>query len=403
MSGNLSPIGSVPVPGAERFQDTSNLSKESLVAKLFKDMRPTLEHFYLRALGEDVNSPAGAQLKTKLRGLSDVEFQRVVQGTLYVSAYRDPYGEGKWNIEVVELGTFRKLEIAVEPTDEGVQLRLNKWPEVASPIRDNRSNNREMTGWNTNPYIPGFPLPNPLSPRNREKIIEQMAERGLPGIYADRLLGLIENHDPASFYNPDGSVNEEKFGLHLNLLLDMTLPWVLGKLGDSSRGGRGQSQMPTDAEIRSFLGAVAKEFNACKTELCNIEVADGLREGSVPKPQEPKDIPQPGGGAFNPHVYLALQKRLNELGIQFSFSRMEFEAIAKYIARNTNDIEDANAILNKVFEMSGGKLGVGEAQGIIKQWHFSDQNGLPNWAQIVDGIQTTIDGRKILSRFDFVP
>ena len=152
--------------------------------------------------------------------------------------------------------------------------------------------------------------------------------------------------------------------------------------------------MPEDIKIASFLNDLANEVEKCKSKQCEQILPQKLLDNT--KPEKPGDIPQPRGGASNPHVYLALQKRLNELAIQFSFSRLEFEAIAKYIARNTDNIEDAIAILNKVHEISGGKLGVGEAQGIIKQWYFSNQNGLPNWTAIVDGIQTTINARKIL-------
>jgi hypothetical protein len=52
--------------------------------------------------------------------------------------------------------------------------------------------------------------------------------------------------------------------------------------------------------------------------------------------------------------------------------------------------------LNRVHEISGDNLRESEAQGMIKQWNFSNQNGLPNWTAIVDGIQTAINARKIL-------
>lgn len=393
MSGNIIPI--IPFNVAEPFQgvsNLSNLSKENLEAKLFKDMRPLLLDFYLRALGVDVNSKKDediqhiAQLKAKLNKMSDAEFEREVRGVLYVSAYKRDSG---WKVEVAVLGTLRKLEFAVEPAGKDFQLRLNKWPEDASMIPDNSP----RSGWNTNPYIPWLTLPS--QPRSREDVIRQMVERGLPEVYADRVLSLIENQNGYETLYKNGLVREKSFGLHLNLLLDKTLHWVLEELSDSYRDGRGVARMPEDARIVSFLGTLDNEFSNCKTDLCRLNLADRLRN-AIPRPEKPGDIPQPRGGASNPHVYLALQKRLNELAIQFSFSRLEFEAIAKYIARNTDNIEDAIAILNKVHEISGGKLGVGEAQGMIKQWYFSNQNGLPNWTAIVDGIQTTINARKIL-------
>ena len=392
MLSNISPNSPGPVPGFETSGASSNLSKENLEAKLFKDMRPLLLGFYLRALGVDENPKEPqdiqrlAQLKANLNKMSDVEFQREVQGVLYVSAHP---GNSGWKIEVAVLGTYRKLEFAVEPTDEGVQLRLNKWPEHASI---DRRNDGTMLNWNVNSYIPMFPLPDLDRPRSREDIIRQMVERGLPEVYASRLLELIEQRH--AFYNDHGLVNEDKYGGYLNFLLSMTLPWVLGELSRSYRGGRGQALMPEDIKIASFLNDLANEVEKCKSKQCEQILPQKLLDNT--KPEKPGDIPQPRGGASNPHVYLALQKRLNELAIQFSFSRLEFEAIAKYIARNTDNIEDAIAILNKVHEISGGKLGVGEAQGIIKQWYFSNQNGLPNWTAIVDGIQTTINARKIL-------
>jgi hypothetical protein len=398
MSGNVRSI--IPINVAEPFQGVSkpsNLSKENLEAKLFKDMRPLLLDFYLRALGVDVNSKKDediqhiAQLKAKLNKMSDAEFEREVRGVLYVSAYKRDSG---WKVEVAVLGTHRKLEFAVEPAGKDFQLRLNKWPEDASMIQDNSP----RSGWNTNPYIPWLTLPS--QPRSREDLIRQMVERGLPEVYADRVLSLIENQNGYNTLYKNGLVDEKSFGLHLNLLLDKTLPWVLEELSDSYRDGRGVARMPEDARIVSFLGYVDKEFSNCKTDLCRLNLANELRE-AIPRPEKPGDIPQPRGGASNPHVDLALQKRLDDLGIKndlrkLSFSRSAYDALAKYIARNTDDIEVAIAILNRVHEISGDNLRESEAQGMIKQWNFSNQNGLPNWTAIVDGIRTAIGARKIL-------
>lgn len=349
----------------------SAISQDSAINMALTKNRPVLEEYLIRMRALTDETGYGRNEIAKIRGMSTEE----LRNEFFISAYtRNSQWSGGTVTITMKDGDIqnRKLVFTVQQDKCGAwELRLTDWPRDPYRIRD--ANPRHDTKLDTRSFF----YPPAKLPQTPGELVKLYESYGVPREQAEQFVNTLKLHykivgqDGKIIYNKNEKGQEESFA---TFLLGPATDWMLKKLNPPNRfsfseDGGSSKRTISDSEMLDLIEYLFSEFEkgSSKKEVSRSTGSSSRELGLDPTvPQGFDDL------HIEPPVLQRLRDRLRELApvtdgesSQAQLSRRQFQAVVTVISQLTNDPNEALAVLNAIWVASKGKLGFGEATGLL--------------------------------------